>query len=60
MRSTTTQGKALAKEVGAETFIPYSPLTQENLKWVFDECIKAALQHADGHTTGRGGGCVMS
>jgi hypothetical protein len=59
MRNTTTQGKALAKEVGAEAFIPYSSRTQENLKLVFDECAKAALQRSDSHTTGRGG-CVMS
>jgi hypothetical protein len=52
----------MAKEVGAAGFISYSSLTQQNLKFLMDECIKVALLGGSGGSqvnSGRGG-CVMS
>eukprot|EP00483_Globobulimina_turgida_P002372 UN02374 len=37
------EGVQLAKQIGAESYIECSALTQENLKAVFEDAIKAAL-----------------
>jgi hypothetical protein len=51
----------MAKEIGAEDYISYSALTQENLSSVFDLCVKAAMR-AGGPAAQerRRGGCVLS
>lgn len=56
------QAKAMAKEVGAAGYISYSALTQENLRFLMDECIKVAILGQDlgskkQETSGRG--CIV-
>lgn len=41
---TPDQGRALAEEIGAKTYLECSSLTQQGLKAVFDEGIKTALE----------------
>jgi len=42
----TEMANAMAKEVGAEKYLECSALTQEGLKQVFDDAIRAAMQPA--------------
>jgi hypothetical protein len=52
----------MAKELGAVGFIPYSARTQQNLRFLFEECIKTALCGGppDQEKSERGSGCVLS
>ena len=54
------EGDKLAKEIGAISYIECSALTQDNLKSVFDEAIKAALAAIKKKQKKRkGGGCTL-
>eukprot|EP00300_Choanocystis_sp_HF-7_P023845 c25230_g1_i1.p1 GENE.c25230_g1_i1~~c25230_g1_i1.p1 ORF type:complete len:195 (-),score=47.76 c25230_g1_i1:108-692(-) len=52
------EGSQLAKEVGARAFLECSALTQNNLKAVFDEAIRQALNKDTGKK-GKKSGCVL-
>jgi len=55
---TDDEGQTLAKQIGAMSYIECSALTQDNLKKVFDEAIKAALAAIKKkQKKKRGGGC---
>merc|ERR1712177_57427 len=54
------EGTKLAKEIGAISYIECSALTQDNLKSVFDEAIKAALAAIKKkQKKKRGNGCTL-
>jgi len=58
---TFAEGMQMAKDTGAAGFISYSSLTQQNLRFLFYECIKVALCGGPPAPQGGGrGGCVMS
>jgi len=40
---TVEEAMRLAEEIGAVAFVPYSSLTQENLKFLMDECMRGAF-----------------
>jgi hypothetical protein len=52
----------MAQEMGAAGFISYSSLTQQNLKFLMDECAKVALLGGGNGQAKSGGhsGCIMS
>ena len=52
------EGNQLAKELSARAFIECSALTQNNLKSVFDEAIRQALNKDTGKKAKKGG-CVV-
>ncbi len=54
---TPEEAQAKAREIGAVKYLECSALTQENLKNVFDEAIKAALNKNP--TQNSGGCCTM-
>eukprot|EP01090_Pellita_catalonica_P013551 TRINITY_DN3254_c0_g1_i1.p1 TRINITY_DN3254_c0_g1~~TRINITY_DN3254_c0_g1_i1.p1 ORF type:complete len:151 (+),score=15.98 TRINITY_DN3254_c0_g1_i1:95-547(+) len=56
---TFEQGMALAEEIGAVAFIPYSSLTQSNLKLLFDEAISAVLTGGARPHHKNSGNCMM-
>lgn len=63
---TTEVGKKLADDIDAECYLECSALTQEGLKRVFEEAIRAVIGRPDGvkdskpgRKEKKGGGCVL-
>jgi len=52
----TASAEGMAKEVGATKYLECSALTQEGLKQVFDDAIRAAMTKPDGK---KGGKCTL-
>ena len=56
---TKEEGEKLCKEIGGAKYIECSALTQDNLKMVFEEAIKAALAYLKAKQKKKKGGCQI-